>query len=142
MNTFLPFPDFCSSALVLDNRRLGKQRVECKQILNVLRNGGRGWANHPAVLQWKGFEGALAEYAMSICLEWRKRGFKDSLYESFHDIWLSSPIARPPWIGHEPFHESHRSNLLRKDPEFYGRYGWKESSLLPYIWPSKINWEK
>ncbi len=28
MQTFLPYPDFCGSALVLDRKRLGKQRVE------------------------------------------------------------------------------------------------------------------
>ena len=141
MNTFLPFPDFDSSAYVLDNKRLGKQRVECKQILNVLKNGGKGWAHHPAVLQWKGFEGALAEYAMNICFEWRKRGFKDSLYEFFHDIWMVSAIDYPPWIGYEPFHVSHRSNLLRKDPVFYGKYNWGIASDMPYVWPSKLKWE-
>ena len=32
-------------------------------------------------------------------------------------------------------HASHRSNLLRKDPEFYGKYGWTEPDNLEYIWP-------
>ena len=41
----------------------------------------------------------------------------------------------PPWFGDERVHASHRSNLLRKDSEFYGQYGWKESSDLPYFWP-------
>jgi len=35
MQTFLPFPDFAESAKCLDNRRLGKQRVEAKQILRI-----------------------------------------------------------------------------------------------------------
>ncbi|MFN7881952.1 MAG: pyrimidine dimer DNA glycosylase/endonuclease V, partial [bacterium] len=33
MQTFLPSPSFAESARILDNKRLGKQRVECKQIL-------------------------------------------------------------------------------------------------------------
>ena len=42
MQTFLPYPDFERSAKVLDNKRLGKQRVEVLQILNVLlRPGGK-----------------------------------------------------------------------------------------------------
>ena len=36
MQTFLPYPDFAKSAACLDNRRLGKQRVECLQILKTL----------------------------------------------------------------------------------------------------------
>lgn len=39
MQTFLPYPDFNESARVLDDKRLGKQRVECLQILNVLAIG-------------------------------------------------------------------------------------------------------
>lgn len=35
MQTFLPFPDFARSAKVLDNKRLGKQRIEAKQILEI-----------------------------------------------------------------------------------------------------------
>ena len=41
------------------------------------------------------------------------------------------------WFGDKRVHASHRSNLLRKDSEFYGKYNWKESSDLPYFWPVK-----
>ena len=41
----------------------------------------------------------------------------------------------PPWFGNEKIHASHRSNLLRKDPEFYGKYGWTEPDNLEYVWP-------
>ncbi len=54
MQTFLPYPDFAESARVLDNKRLGKQRVEVLQILNVLTDSTRkGWRNHPAVAMWR-----------------------------------------------------------------------------------------
>lgn len=36
VNTFLPYPDFVKVAKLLDYRRLGKQRVEAKQIINIL----------------------------------------------------------------------------------------------------------
>ena len=39
MQTFLPYPDFEQSAKSLDNKRLGKQRVECLQILQTLQKG-------------------------------------------------------------------------------------------------------
>lgn len=45
MQTFLPYPNFAASARVLDNRRLGKQRVECVQILKAIQPGyATGWA--------------------------------------------------------------------------------------------------
>ena len=134
MQTFLPYPRFADSAKVLDYRRLGKQRVEAKQILIALGvavgghagNAGSRWRRHPAVLMWKGFEHSLVEYSIEICREWRRRGFKDTLLEQFE---------RVPSHGCEPFHESHRSNLLRKDAEYYGRFGWATPHDLPYVWP-------
>ena len=43
-------------------------------------------------------------------------------------------IIYPHWLGYEPFHASHRSNLLRKDAEYYSQFGWTEPDNLPYIW--------
>lgn len=39
MNTFLPYPDFQESAKCLDNKRLGKQRIETWQIYNAIITG-------------------------------------------------------------------------------------------------------
>ena len=141
MQTFLPLPSFSESARILDNKRLGKQRVECLQILNVLsgkskknKHGNIAWSNHPAVLMWKGYESCLAHYGMTICDEWKKRGFKDTCYDKIK-MFLIGPIFYPTWIGNDSFHASHRSNLLRKNKSFYGVYGWTEPPTLPYIWP-------
>jgi len=41
----------------------------------------------------------------------------------------------PLWLGNEELHASHRSNLLRKAPLWYGQFGWTEPDDLPYIWP-------
>ena len=54
-------------------------------------------------------------------------------YEEF-DVWS---IKMPWWLGFEPFHASHRSNLLRKDPEFYSLHNWKDDPKDPYIWHDK-----
>ena len=64
MQTFLPHSNFRKTARYLDYRRLGKQRVEAYQILNVLtgKSKGNGWKNHPAVKMWKGYENALKLY--------------------------------------------------------------------------------
>jgi hypothetical protein len=57
VQTFLPYPDFRSTARVLDQRRLGKQRVEALQVLRGLIRPGYGWRHHPAVKMWAGLVG-------------------------------------------------------------------------------------
>ena len=49
MQTFLPYASFIKSAQCLDDKRLGKQRVECLQILKAIKDVNYGWRNHPAV---------------------------------------------------------------------------------------------
>lgn len=138
MQTFLPYADFSESVKCLDYRRLGKQRVEAMQILNALKDPNYGWQNHPAVKMWRGYEGALKAY-MNICIkEWLRRGYKNNMELAR----VPKSVKYPPWFGNEKFHASHRSNLLRKDPEWYGQFGWLESPDLPYVWGAdEINQE-
>jgi hypothetical protein len=132
MQTFLPYPDFQKSASVLDWRRLGKQRVEAFQILKTLETGRKGWANHPAVQMWYGYNQALGLYMNTMILEWIKRGYKNTMW--FAEV---SRPRMPPWIGSEQFHSSHRSNLLRKDFSYYSQFNWPEPANLAYVWPGK-----
>ena len=138
MQTFLPFNSFFLSARVLDRQRLGKQRVEAKQILMCLSGtGSTRWGNHPAVKMWKGHERALALYGWAICREWTSRGYRDSLTPFFQDYCpIGESTAMPSWLGDLLFHRSHRSNLLRKAPLHYAPHF--EADLpadLEYVWP-------
>ena len=109
MQTFLPYPNFLETAAVLDDARLRKQQLEAEQILNVLRNPNpKGWANHPAVLQWKGYEYALELYIYCISEECKKRGFKGR-----HDSYPAM-LVFPLWMDNKKIHESHKSRLLFK----------------------------
>lgn len=141
MQTFLPYPSFQKSAEVLDDKRLGKQRVECLQILKALTEEEYGWKNHPAVKMWEGYGGALALYGDAICDEWIRRGFQDTCKEKldvqFFDYAVKHGYSwhNPPWLGDEEFHQSHQSNLLRKKPEHYRKYFKDISDNLNYVWP-------
>lgn len=139
MQTFLPYSDFVRTAKCLDRQRLGKQRVEAMQILKeVHENTQKGWKNHPAVNMWRGHANALARYALAMCDEWISRGYNDTIRQRFVDVIDNSQDnGMPPWFGNTEFHASHRSNLLRKQPEWYSQFGWTEPNDLPYIWPSK-----
>jgi len=131
MQTFLPYPDFGASARALDDRRLGKQRSEALTILRVLAGKVKGWRHHPAVLMWKGYEGALGLYLNACIDEWVRRGYRNSIRRRR----ARGRVKYPPWLGNEAFHACHRSNLLRKDPVFYGKYSWKEGPDMAYFWP-------
>lgn len=130
MQTFLPVPDFTESAKILDYRRLGKQRIEAQQIYNTLIKGG-GWEHHPAVKMWRGFENCLLAYFNAMVEEWIRRGFKNTR----KIMPLPDLYPKPPWLGLDEFHASHRSNLLRKNPVYYEKFGWVEPPDLPYYWP-------
>jgi hypothetical protein len=161
MQTFLPYSNFTITAKVLDRQRLGKQRVECLQILRTLSKGpqictecgdsfsygccgGYGlpkttpWYNHPAVQMWKGYESALLLYLREICNEWTNRGYQDTCYEKAkHYTSDIEIILLPNWVGNTTFHMSHQSNLLRKNPEYYGEFFLNVPDDLPYYWPTK-----
>lgn len=151
MQTFVPYgTDFYATARCLDDRRLGKQRVEAYQILRALLNKSQGWKNHPATKMWYGYEQALVIYTQIICGEWVARGYKDTVndkvtelagqmfngehgffepltneyhYLSFERGWCSTPVQTwwyPLWLQNEDLVASHRSNLVHKFPEHYG----------------------
>lgn len=136
MQTFLPYTNFQKTAQILDYRRLGKQRVEAKQILQILLNETqtKGWRHHPAVLMWSGYEGALANYGKTICEEWIRRGYKDSLLPYFTNR-TSIHVIYPVFLKNSHFIRSHRSNLVRKDTMYYRKYFKTVPDNLPYIWP-------
>lgn len=149
MQTFLPHPDFRETALLLDRRRLGKQRVEALQVLRGLTVPGYGWRRHPAVRMWTGYEEALVRYGLEICRVWREQGHQDSCAASLVSRPGRTPARRPgarpagtgrrfyelpPWLGDEAFHESHRSALVRKEPEAYAAVFPDAPEDLPYVW--------
>lgn len=133
MQTFLPYPNFHLSAQSLDRQRLGKQRVECKQIYNALTAGG-GWAHHPAVKMWRGHEDSLLLYGSIMCEEWKRRGYEDNLMP-FFEAHCHGDFRFPLWLGDPEFHRSHQSNLKRKLPEHYGPMWPDVPPDLPYVWP-------
>jgi hypothetical protein len=148
VQTFLPYADFERSARALDDRRLGKQRVEALQVLRALTYPTYGWQSHPAVLMWAGFEDALVAYGRTVCTEWRRRGFADTVEASIGTDAVAVGLGQvrtqaelaaagrlPPWLGDEAFHRSHRSALVRKDPATYRSQFPDEPDDLPYHWP-------
>jgi hypothetical protein len=148
VQTFLPYERFEKSAEVMDDKRLNNQINETTVILRTLlkdyRPGG-GWPNHPVTKMWEGHIGMLCIYQAAFCREYHRR--QEQLHTGWYTLWGMSKVLRlqikeqpgayprPPWLGDERVHASHRSNLLRKDPEHYGQFGWAEDNNIPYFYP-------
>lgn len=151
MQVLLPFPSFTHSLACLDRARLGAQRGECARILHHLSIGGASCDAHPATRMWRGHEAALGVY-MTLCIrEWLSQGYVNTLEPPYQADWTPAPlyhfhaamlpvsrIVSPPWLGDTALHASHRSMLLRRSPEHYGRLGWDDPTDLPYVWPEGL----
>jgi hypothetical protein len=140
MQVFLVYPDVIKSLEILDNKRLGKQRVEAFQIINAITGRPKldgtpykGWLNHPCSIMFRNHVPFLKMYLNASIDEWVKRGFKNTMNKEI----INEPVTYPEWWGNEKFHSSHRANLLKKEPEFYNKYGWSEDPSDPYVWMDK-----
>lgn len=130
MQIFRPYVDWSRSAAVLDDLRLGKQRVEAKQILNVflrkaglLRDGLRGWLNHPIVLLYYNGGRPYVDDVIGMfnaCVrEWVRRGKQSSI--NLDDVkHLLDQLEKTPGTPITHLHEiEYRRILLLKKPSHY-----------------------
>lgn len=140
MQTFLPDTSFALSAQRLDNKRLGKQRVEVYQMLRTIMGITKGWCNHPCVRMWRDYPEALAYYGHIVCEAWTSRGYIDNTNKKIQALVpIGRGVTMPPWWSDDTERlriiTSHRRNLIRKFPSYYGAF-WPE--LQPadkYYWP-------
>jgi hypothetical protein len=123
MQTFLPYPEF-DSVRLLDRRRLGKQIVECHQLLL-----GQ-YSNHPASIMWSGYRWALLKYG-SECYKIWGNSHKSGEY-ILSELDKLEPSEYPEWIQDGRVSYSHRCNLARK-----GVLEHKSSNV--YCWPIHEN---
>ena len=143
VNTFIPYGNFKKCAKILDNKRLGKQRVEAKQIINILTNttDKMGWRNHVIVKMWTGHTEALMLYYNTIVTEWIKRGFKNNM-----ELYKINKNIKMPWfVVNKSINLSHQASLVRKYPAYYGPVFVnipKQYMKYKYIWPSKLTLDK
>lgn len=140
MQTFMTHDNYTDTAKALDNKRLGKQRVEAYQILKALRgdyNDTGAWVNHPATVMWRNHQYELALYGLTISMEFYERGFDGyammmKFTDLCNDLQLGNRESYPWWINHQLLHLTHQSNLMRKNAEFYE---FDVPNNIPYVWP-------
>ena len=96
-----------------------------------------GFALHPCVLAWCGYEDSLMEYIDAHIYEWTKRGYKNTM-----TIYNVKSDRRPPWTYDADFIIRHRSMLLQKELERNEKPWYVHNKLfvdagtkLNYFWP-------
>lgn len=125
MQTFLPYPDFYESAKALDKKRCWKQTVEAAQILDVLEGRKTGWANHPAVKMWVGYNDVLKGYFNAFLqISKYQNGINTQYVERYpyilgYNPHKDNPEHYPWWLGDINFHRAMRARLIEKDEDFY-----------------------
>lgn len=119
------------TARALDKRRLNKQIIECKQILDAL-DGAKAWSNHPCVLQYRGHKEWLRLYKrfLESYVEYMEFGTdmaKDNIRVYGHTCFLMTP----PFHTEEYFDQMKR-RLYTKMPEHYKQW--------EHLGESDVNW--
>jgi hypothetical protein len=157
--TFITSSNLKKCASNLDYKRLGKQRVEAKQIIEAIEFRKSKWIRHPASKMWKDHLIPLKIYYNHMVREWVSRGYNNTLQlydineeeysviESTFDgirttlLPVSTKKTFPWWFGWEPFVNSHKASLLRKDPKFYMSFHSIELESYAdkgYLWPDSL----
>lgn len=132
--------NYVDTAKSLDNKRLGKQRVEAYQILKAIRGdyGTNGaWVNHPATNMWRNHEYELALYGLTISVEFYERGHDGyNMMMKFTDLCnelqSNNRKSYPWWVNNQLLLLTHQSNLVRKNPD---HYEFNVPNNIPYVWP-------
>lgn len=114
------------TAMALDPKRLRKQIIECRQILDAL-NGAKAWSNHPCVLQYKGHEFWLRCYKR--VLEEVQKGGGSSIRSKYFNYRANE--TTPDWHTQE-YYDQMKRRLYTKDPEHYKQWS--------HLGESQENW--
>lgn len=109
------------TAMALDTKRLHKQIVECRQILDAL-NGAKAWSNHPCVLQYRGHEGWLKIYSECLELELLKTPNNDAAITAIQAVASVMAKKLTPCFHTQEYFEQMKRRLYTKDKEHYKQW--------------------
>jgi hypothetical protein len=118
MQVFLPYDDFVKSLQSLDDKRLGKQRVETYQLIAGLEGRptltgkpySKGRVNHPISQMFRDNIPALKQYLNDSIDVWVARGKNNTMKKEI----ITEEITMPVWFGDEEFHKTKKSQKKKK----------------------------
>lgn len=109
MQVFVPYPEPIKVAQCLDAKRLNKQIIECRQILDAIDGTGEGWFNHPVVKMYKPYRNWLFCYMK--CLYFYGHGL-----EIFAQDWNNMANQATLFFMTHGFCNQHKRRLFTKNP--------------------------
>ena len=110
------------TAEALDVRRINKQIIENKQIMDAILGTGKGWFNHPVVKSYKNHFQWL--YYYNLCLFWYNRGDKIMARK----VSEQAMAFKPNFHTEEYFNQMKR-RLYEKNEEYYKQWSYLGKSL-------------
>lgn len=120
------------TASCLDRKRLNKQIIECKQIINTILGKSQAWKNHPCVLQYKDHLNWLVAYMH--CLE---NYFADNIHTA--RIWNLYAVELTPNFHSTMYLEQMKRRLYTKDNNHYAKWSVLGESLENWYWSTEEN---
>ena len=131
------------TAMALDPRRLNKQIIETRQILDAL-NGKKAWSNHPCTLQYRGYEAWLELYMY--CLESFQMSLDLKISPEDADGFIRLAMEwseksfeyKPPFHTQEYFDQMKR-RLFTKNAVYYIQWAYLGESEDNWYWSHKEN---
>lgn len=116
MQVFMPYKSIIESVRCLDYRRLGKQRIEIKYMLEMLY-GMWAYRKHPVVEMWEDYYVFLEIIYSASVREWISRGHTNTLPIELE--FVTGPVVLPPWL--EDYTYQYKGLLLYKDYDYYSK---------------------
>ena len=119
--------DVLNTFEILDKKRLNKQLIECKQILNVYSGNTKAWSNHPVVKSYKPYQKWLMIYTWA--LEEFLNKSSDLLMLMHYNRWLKE---NKPIFHTEDYFNQMKRRLYTKNNAFYNQFS--------ELGESEVNW--
>lgn len=116
------------TAMVLDKKRLHKQIIECRQILDALKGKSKAWRYHPCTVQYEDCQDWLINY--TDCLT----AYIAGDIEQAKRASAQADIFFKPLFHTEPYLDSMRRRLYTKDPEHYAQWEKWGTSETNWYW--------
>ena len=113
------------TAKALDSRRLNKQIIECRQILDAINGKTKAWANHPCIIQYRNHVEWLTAY--ELCLKSYMRG--NDAQALIANVYAN--MKRPNFHTQE-YLDNMKRRLYTKNNEHYKQFA--------YLGESYENW--
>lgn len=115
------------TATALDKRRLNKQIIECRQIIDAIHGTGKGWFNHPVVKMYTDHVNWLR------CYMWYLEEYQSSESDLLMLMHFNKYCNenKPPFHTEEFFQQMKR-RLYTKDNQHYSQ--WSD------LGESEVNW--